>query len=240
MKVPLRRFTTEGMMVVGQQLDMMRAGNSVNLGELIDNRSLTVNITSAGVIEDRAFKNRFECAEFLHQLLDAHSSEIPNPAEDAGLWTWLAIFFREQLFATGTNKLGINSRWVSSTEYRVFYRHLLAGPYYIYHAHKDNPSRALVVLCTPLSAPGDIVEQIASRQDIVRFPSLMEVTTKLFYDPSTGRPKVGAANKKGTGGTARRFVDVLKQFDLTFDFYGMTSDQILALLPAEFDRFLNS
>ena len=238
MKVPLRRFTTEGMMVVGQQLDMMRAGNSVNLGELIDNRSLTVNVTSAGVIEDRIFSNRFECAEYLYQLLDAHSSEIPNPAEDAGLWTWLAVFFREQLFAKGVNKLGKNSRWVSSTEYNLFYRHLLAGPYYIYNAHKDNPSRALVVLCTPLAAPGDIVEQFASRQDIVRFPSLMEVTTKLFYDPSTGRPKVGAANKD-TGGTARRFVDVLKQFDLTFDFYGMTSDQILELLPTEFDRYKN-
>ncbi len=235
-KVPLRRFTAEGMMVVGQQLDMMRAGHSVDLGELIENRSLTVNITSYGVIEDRIFANRFECAEYLHELLDAHASEIPDPAQDAGLWTWLAVFFREQLFARGKNELGKNYRWVSGTEWNLFYRHLLAGPYYIYNAHKDNPNRALVVLCTPLSAPGDIVEQIASRQDIVRFPSLMEVATILYFDRSTNRPKRGAASK-GTGGTARRFVDVLKQFDLTFDFYGMSSDQILDLLPAEFNRF---
>jgi hypothetical protein len=239
MKTQLRRFTSEGMMVVGQQLDLMRAGHPNILSELVENPRLTVKITSNSVIEDKTFANRYECAKYLYELIDAHDSEIPDPALDAGLWTWLAVFFREQLFAKGKNKLGKNYRWVSGTEWNLFYRHLLAGPYYIYNAHRDNPNRAIAILCTPLSAPGEIVEQIASRQDIVRFPSLMEVATKLYYDPSTGLPKRGAASKN-TGGTARRFTDVLKQFDLTFDFYGMSSDQILELLPTEFDRFRNS
>jgi hypothetical protein len=66
----------------------------------------------------------------------------------------------------------------------------------------------------------------------------MEAVTKLYYDPIAGGHKRGASSKKNGG--ARRFTAVLGQFDLTFDFYGMTSDQILELLPNEFGRFRSS
>ena len=59
----------------------------------------------------------------------------------------------------------------------------------------------------------------------------------LYFDEERGRPKVGAAVKTKKPGTLRRFVDVIRQFDLTYDFYSMTGQEILALLPAEFDRF---
>jgi hypothetical protein len=35
----------------------------------------------------------------------------------------------------------------------------------------------------------------------------------------------------------RRLVAVIQQFDLTYDLYAMTADQILTLLPPEFDRW---
>ena len=54
-------------------------------------------------------------------------------------------------------------------------------------------------------------------------------------DPKTARHKGGAADREG--GSARCLADVLLQLDLTWDLHAMTPDEILELLPGEFDRF---
>jgi hypothetical protein len=59
--------------------------------------------------------------------------------------------------------------------------------------------------------------------------------TKLYIDPETGQAKRGAAGKGN--GSARRLVKVLKQFDLTYYREDMDADEIISLLPDEFDRF---
>ena len=237
-KIPLRRFNPQGIEVVVQLLDMIKAGHSVDLEELIESPQFTEQISFNNAVEVRNFSNRMDCAKYMYELLEEHSSRIPYPETDGGLWTWLAVLFREQLWKSGKDKVGAIERWIPSSHFQRYYRHLLAGPYFIYKTHEDDPSRALIALYTKVSAPGDIVESLQSRKDVVRFPSVMEAVTKLYYDPVTKLNKKGAASK--TKGACRRFIEVKDQFDLTFDFYGMTSDQILGLLPAEFDRFRNS
>ena len=234
-KVPLRRFTPQGIEVVAELLDRLKAGHSVDLDGLIDSPQLTEQISPDDSVELKFFVNRMDCARYMYELLEAHSEQIPYPEKDKGLWTWLAILFREQLWKSGADKVGAIDRWILNSHFQKYYRHLLAGPYFIYKTHEDNPNRALIALYTKVSAPGEIVESLQSRKDVVRFPSIMEALTKLYYDPVTGINKKGAASK--TKGGSRRFIDVKNQFDLTFDFYGMTPDQILELLPKEFDRF---
>ena len=91
------------------------------------------------------------------------------------------------------------------------------------------------MLATPVEKPGEVVEQFASRQEMITSVSLMSAITALYYDPVKQQIKRGAAGK--AGGSSRRLADVLGQFDVTWDIYGMPSDEILALLPGEFDRF---
>ena len=236
--IPLRRFNSVGIEAVGHSLDLIKAGHSVDLEGLIDSHQFTEKIESDRSVEPKKFANRMECAKYFNELIDANSSHIPNPESDIGLWSWLAIVFRDQLFKPGKNKIGALERWIPSTDYRRYYRHLLAGPYFIYKTHEDNPDRALAILCSQVSSPGELVENIQARQDIVRFPSIMEAVTMLYFDQNTGALKRGAGSKSNGG--ARRFTSVLGQFDLTFDFYGMAPEQILELLPAEFNRFRTS
>ena len=93
----------------------------------------------------------------------------------------------------------------------------------------------MALLAGPLDAPGDVVEQLASRQEIVSCPSLMEAVSTLYFNRRTGKLRRGAA---GQGpGSARRIPTVVKQFNLTWDFFSMTTLEVLELLPAEFDRF---
>jgi hypothetical protein len=40
-----------------------------------------------------------------------------------------------------------------------------------------------------------------------------------------------------TKGAPRRLANLLNQLDLTWYLYGMTTEEILTLLPKEFDRF---
>jgi hypothetical protein len=94
----------------------------------------------------------------------------------------------------------------------------------------------MVVLCQPLDKPGDVVEQLASRQELITNRGIMELATKLFVDAATQRIKRGAGGK--TGGSARRLSDVIEQFDLTWDLYVATSDELVAVMPKEFDKFL--
>ena len=184
------------------------------------------------------FGRRFAAAEYLFNLFkDSGLSDIER---DRGLWAWLSLFYFDELCppdARRRRKPGERARWIPETSVSWrYYRHLLAGPYRIYGAHSDHPERAMLVLCGSLHQPGDIVEQIASRQEIITNGGIMEAASSLYYDASSGKPRRGAATKEGKG-TVRRFIDILNQFDVTWDLYSLEAGDVIQMLPDEFSRF---
>lgn len=69
--------------------------------------------------------------------------------------------------------------------------------------------------------------------------ALIEAVDKLYFDPEAegvGQPKRGALTRTRAG-NLRRLVAVIDQLDLTYDLYAMNNQQILELLPREFDRW---
>jgi hypothetical protein len=58
----------------------------------------------------------------------------------------------------------------------------------------------------------------------------------LYIDPETRRVKTRAGADDAIGGI-RRLNAVLDQLYMTYDVYSMRAEQILALLPEEFQRF---
>ena len=205
---------------------------------LLTDPDATEEIRPAIEVDQRAFGSRYAAAEYLYTLLQY--SSLTDVERDRGLWAWLSLFYFDELCpanARGERRPGQLARWIPETgvSWR-YYRHLLAGPYRIYAAHSDSPERALLVLCGPLHQPGDIVEQIASRQEIITNKGIMKTLASLYYDPDSSRPRRGAATKEGKG-TVRRFMDILNQFDVTWDLYSLKVEDLLQLLPDEFSRF---
>lgn len=232
----LRRFTKEGIDVVQSKLERLAIGETVDLTSILTDDEITEVIAAKTVLRAIKFSNRMECGKYFFDLIEENqSSIILDPEKDKGLWTWLAILWYPQLIRPGNNPVGEMSRWIPSTDFRRYYRHLLAGPYFVYKAHSDDPSRAWALLCTEVSKPGEVYEQVIGYRNMIRFPSIVGTVTRLYYEPKTNGLKRGAAGK--SEGSARRFSAVLRQFELTYDFYGMGVDQILELLPREFDRF---
>jgi len=231
----LKRFNAAGLAAFSAFLDSCTTEAPLPWPEsALTDPAYSEPIEAAVTLDPRAFATRFELVEYLDQSFEA--AEFRPSRTDRNLWAWIACFYFREICPTsksGAWQPGALPRWIpQSADWRRYYRHLVAGPYFIYRAHRDEPERALALLCQRPGRPGDLVEQLASRQQIVTNPAIMQTATNYFVDPATGQQR-RSANSKGAGG-ARRFVDVLNQFDVTWDLSSLSADGLRAMLPPEF------
>jgi hypothetical protein len=203
---------------------------------LLEDDACAELLNPAVEVDSRAFLNRMEAAEYLDSRLGAVPQD--SVTGNRGLWAWLSLFYFDALCPTkkGRRTPGARARWILyADDFRKYYRHLLAGPYRIWRQYRSNPKTALCVLCTPVHAPGEIVEQLASRQDRVTNRTIMELATALYVDPGTGSPKRGSGSKGS--GSPRRLVTYLDQLEVSWHSRSMSVEQLLVMLPREFGRF---
>ncbi len=187
-------------------------------------------------VEPIQLNTRMEVAEYVFGLLrrDPETLRI-----DKGFWCWLSLFWFNDLcpLVAGERSPGDRYRWVAELDStRRAFRHLLAGPFQIYRAHRDDPDRARALLCGPVHQQGELLTQIASRPSLVTSKAVVGVATALYYNSDTDRLSRGCGGKGP--GSARRLADILSQLDLTWDLHSLTVSQLLELLPDEFDHFL--
>ena len=233
------RLNAGGLAIFAGWLETLKQGGSVQAPtSLLANPETTEALAVAVEVEQRTFANRFEAAEYLFtRFTTAGLTDVDN---DGGLWAWLSLFYFDSVCPAGkggVRKPGAQPRHIPELgNFQRYYRHLLGGPYRIYRAHRDDPKSALALLCQPLETPGDVVEQLASRQELVTNRGIVALATKLYFDNSTQKLKRGAGGK--SGGSARRLTDVIEQFDLTWDLYASTGDELAAVMPKEFAKFL--
>jgi hypothetical protein len=188
------------------------------------------------------YPNRYEFGRDLTMRLSAlDPAAISN---DRGLWSWLALFSFDQLCPTGSDgkrKLDKQYRYILSSDYRHYYRHLVRTPWQLSRDHGPN-SRFLLLGTNDgadsLRRHGDILEQLGGTQSIIRSRPVIAEASRLYSDPLSGRPRKGAAGKGG--GSIRRFARVLRQLDLTFDPELMPPGGLSAILPVEFDGWKKS
>lgn len=205
--------------------------------ELLEDDAFTEIVDGGVEVLPRSFATRLEAGVFLNELIDR--ARVPRPERDTGLWAWLTLFFFDEVCpkdGNGRRSPQDEARLIAQVDnFQRFYRHLLLGPFLIVRAHADNPERALAFLCNPLWKPGEIAEQLASRKELVTNHAVAETATLLYYDPDKRSFRRGAGSS--VKGAARRLAALLNQLDLTWYLYGMTSEEIMRLLPKEFDRF---
>ena len=230
----LNRLTASGISIFQRFLDSCNSDAVLPWPEsILSDPAHSEHVEAEVLLERRSFTTRFELAEYLNNRFE--SAGFRPPRADGGLWAWIACFYFNEICpkSRGVLQPGSAPRWIpQSSDWRRYYRHLVAGPYGIYRAHRDAPMRAFAVLCQRPGRPGDLVEQLASRQQIVTNPAIMQVATNWFVDASTGQQRRNA-NSKGAGGP-RRFIDVLNQFDLTWDLSMLRPEELSARLPPEF------
>lgn len=233
-----RRLTKDGVERFENFLERLRDNpnsrlptNALSEAKLSEAVEVKIHVDSIDV------HSRMEVAEHVFRLLRRDTETLRI---DKGFWCWLSLYWFNDLcpVVAGQRVPGDRYRWIAELDNtRRAYRHLLAGPYQIYRAHRDDPERAKSLLCGPVHQLGELLGQIASRPSLVTSKAVVGAATRLYYEEDTDRLRRGSSGKGA--GSARRFADVLSQLDLTWDLHSLTVEELLELLPEEFDNFLN-
>ena len=236
----VRRLTAEGIERFDSFLLSLGsdAPQPIPVNVLEDDR-LAENIEFDVDIEAREFGSRMEAEEHLSMKFSDAQADL---SYDQGLWAWLSLFYFDRVCPKKNGKYvpGERARWIpATTEHFRYYRHLLAGPYRIYSANRDDPQRAILFLYGPLGTVGHFYYQIVSRQEYITNPAIVQLATNLYFDTLQQRPKRGAQTR-GKPGTVFRLATFLNQLDLTWDLYSMTTTEFAARLPSEYERFMLS
>jgi len=239
----VRRFTAAGLAEFDNYLNNLGKDGTLPIpSDLLENPVYSSIADFDVDIVSREFETRFQLSEYLFQSFT--NANIPRIEQDLELWAWCTLFYFDilcPLNSKGIRKPRERARYVPKPDnFQKYYRHYLIGSYLIYRAHKDNPLRAMALLCKPPHIHSEIQEQFAAYIQLITNKAVVELVTKLYYDPKAATVKRGASSKDNAPGTARRLVDVLNQFDLTWDLYATTPDILLKMLPKEFGKFAKS
>jgi hypothetical protein len=204
--------------------------------DLLTNPATSEHLDQMVEIDKKELPSRMEAGKYFWTLF----AEYPIIERDPGVWSWLALFYFDQVCPVGKDgkrKIRESARYVASRHAWRYYRHLLAGPYMVFKAYRETPELAVIILYGSLSTITDYTEQLASRQEIVQNKAAIGAATFLYFDAESGKPKRGAAPTDRKPGTLRRFTDLINQLDPTFDLYSMKPSQLISKLPFEFEPF---
>ena len=192
----------------------------------------------AEIDEMKTFSTRMELGEYLAQCFRIAGVDRIDVIEKHGLWTWLAYIWFDYLCPSveGARKIRETARYICSMEWNRFYRHLVVSTYDAYSIHGGE---SILFLHNPVYEHNDYLEQFAARNTLVRiFPysNIIKAAYHLYWNISSNRPKRGAQSRNRPG-NHRRFVKIMAQIELTHDIYTMSPDEILNLLPEEFNSW---
>lgn len=186
-------------------------------------------------VENIIFKDKHEMARYFYDRL--HMLSHSEVEQNAGFWSWLALFYFDQLCPpsnSGKRSPGQDYRYILETGFRYYHRHLLLGPYNIYLIHGDS---APLLLSGTIDKSSKYFLELSSRQGLITNRGVIEAANLLYFDHKQKKPKRGAAVALRKPGTIRRFIDVIQQLDLTHDLYSMSGEEVIALLPSEFNKW---
>jgi hypothetical protein len=233
----LRRLNNTGISHFCMWLNSLRENGKESIPfHLLDNEAFSVEFDMNIEVENRPFVSRYELGAYLIDRLGGCNQR--NIENDTGLWTWLALFWFEQLCPTdseGARKPRRNDNYILSDRHRDYHRHAIRTTWLFVREHG---ATVHFVFSNPLSKRGELTEQLTASPYFLNCKGLIQAAQYLYDDPIKGTWKRGAASKGA--GVVRRLVGILNQFMLTYDLHSMDKDAILSVLPAkEFAKFMN-
>lgn len=203
--------------------------------ELLDDPEYSSKMKGGMEVEKITFAGKREMAKYFFAKTQAFPSFQVD--QNVGLWSWLSFYYFDQVCptgATGQKDPGQDCRYILDLDYRRYYRHLLIGPLNTYRLHGE---RAPLLFYGPLDRINKFYEELSSRQSFFTNQGVIEAANILYYDPRRKGPKSGAGSVTRKPGTLLRFIDVVQQLELTYDLNSMTGEEVLSLLPSEFDEW---
>ncbi len=232
----IRILNEEGLAKFKEYLQELREGSTREPPyELLTDPWYSSKMPGGIEVEKITFPNKKEAAKYFFEKF--HFLPHSQIDQNVGLWSWLSLYYFEQVCPK--NKLGRripgrDCRHILDLDYRRYYYHLLIGPYNIYRIHGEE---APLLLYGPIYETSRYYLELSARQGFITNKGIIKAANLLYFDAENGKPRRGAALTIRKPGALIRFIDVIQQLDLTYDLYSMTGEEIVALLPQEFDEW---
>ena len=232
----VRRLTKAGVQLFSSYVNDISTGQQQNAPSyLLEDSDYSEVTTLNAEVSDRSFGSRYEMGEFLVELFDGQNMQ--PYLGDCGFWSWFALLWFEQLCPRKGGVLNPSKlyNYVLSEKYNHRPRHAIYMSWQLVDRYGDD---ARFLLAKEMSTRGEITEQLMARQEILSSDGVMRLASKLYFDSTTNGFKRGAASRTGAG-CVTRYLGWLDQVKLNYDAYNMSASDLKAILPQEFERFLN-
>jgi len=233
----LRKLNEQGVEVFRDYINDLRSGADQNIPNyLLDSDEYSEDIQFELEITKPEFKSRLEMGVYLVDLFDGLN--ITPYIGDVGFWSWLALYWFEQLCSEKEGKLNpsMDYNYILSKNFRHRPRHAVYMTWQLVTRYGED---CAFMLCKAMSTRGELTEQMMARQENLSSESVMKLANALYFDSETRTFKKGAAARKSAGCVAR-YITWLEQIKMTYDVFSISADELKDLLPTEFDRFMEA
>lgn len=242
----VHELTTEGISAAKAWLSALRGGLSIPFPEaILTSLPYAQPLEPEIYVSEQNFRSRREASIYLiRQLAPLGNRRIIN---NTPLWSWLGMFYFQATVrkdSSGNPRLGRTpdiAYVIDAESQKVWggmWAHRMMLAYEIYARHGEE---AWFMLDEPVSTISRFTGRL-TRPHLFRAEGIVNLAHLLYADPETRKLKPEA-----TGWTSRndvppgslfRLITLLSQLYMTYDVYGtMTAEQLLPLLPSEFNRF---
>ena len=231
----LRKLNSQGIDKFDNYIKRLRSGEKLVIPDYL----LTDPLTSEDLpytieLENLKFKNRYELGKYLKEKFIGLDMQLY--LGDSGFWSAISLFWFDQFCpakSDGTRNPSKEYNYILSTNYNHRPRHAIYTTWQLVEHYGDDSK---FMLCKELPVRGELVEQMMARQYFLSCDGAMRVASKLYYDEQNETFKRGSAARKSPG-CISRFVIWLQQIELTYDLFSIKADDLICLLPKEFDKY---
>ena len=231
----MRKLNKSGIKEFQYFIDNLRNGGKQNTPDYLLTDPSTSEILEFDLeLEKKIFSNRYDLGVYLVEKLKG--TDVQKFMGDSGLWNALALFWFNQLCpvkADGSRKPSMVYNYVLSENYNHRPRHSIFTTWQLVDLYGEH-SRYL--LSRELPVRGELIEQLMARQYFLSCAGIMLAASSLYYDQDRKTFKKGATSRNKAG-TVDRFVTWLQQLEINYDLFSINSDDLIGLMPKEFDRF---
>ncbi|MGE8520603.1 MAG: hypothetical protein ACN6OK_10190 [Alcaligenes faecalis] len=220
--------------------------------EILDDQSYCEEIVQEFWVDtDRVFDTTFELGKYLHEEVFHDVTDPAGLELMTEMWAWISLALIASLLSRSSTR---KNKPLDLPHYmelpgqlgrRVGYRLIARTAWKLVRLHGPF---AEIALSSRKSPWGEMAEQMTSRQEIFAHPSFWAVAFRLYRGPK-GELRRGATsqrpasarkdpkNNAGKGGV-RRLPFTFRQFDRTYLTRAMSLEQMLEVLPKEYQRWV--
>jgi hypothetical protein len=241
----LRALTKEGLEIFRSWLDRAedkipkRRTSEPPPTEMLTDDRYSSPVGFGGPLLQRRFDRKYDLGMEVCRALGRENAEkimnMPN------VWSWLSLFFYETAFPRDKE-----ARWFTGERSRHLVQTIQGRKQDQSHRHlvKSAVTNVLrfgeyaVVLMGTEIGQSKIEEQVMSRrvyQPLAYHKAFVKALHWLYWDAEADDLKSGARSEGP--GSIMHMMDLLTQFDLTFDISSLEADDFMRLLPKDFSKF---